>query len=107
LRFLPNIGNILQQWNYPIDVIIVGFSYQQVVDAPVIIEKLNEDPDFQKLQTMFSWLNNIAREVVFSPVGYVDTGLVPYMETLKRQIVDNTDLSKFRSPLWVRLFVLC
>jgi hypothetical protein len=50
---------------------------------------------------MFSSLSDIAREVVFSPVGHIDTGLVHYMDILKRQVLGNGDLSKLRSPLWV------
>lgn len=76
-----------------------------VVDPPIIMAKLSQDPDYQKLQTTFSSLAGIAREVVFSPVGHVDTGLSPYLEILKRQLVGNRDLSKFRSPLWILKFI--
>jgi hypothetical protein len=49
---------------------------------------------------MFASLASIAREVILLPIGHLESGLSPFADIWQRQILNNEDLNKFRSPLW-------
>ncbi|KAI6177847.1 hypothetical protein M3Y97_00951900 [Aphelenchoides bicaudatus] len=50
------------------------------------------------MQTFYTELSKIATEVVFVPIGHIETGVNPLLKILRRQLYENEDLEMFHVP---------
>ncbi|KAI6231925.1 hypothetical protein M3Y95_00432900 [Aphelenchoides besseyi] len=91
-RLRDDLITILAAWHHPIDVIIVAHGYLYPTDPPISVSQITDDPHFIELQTLYSRLSSLAREVVLVPQVQFETGITAHMTVLQRRILYGEDV---------------
>ncbi|KAI6209823.1 hypothetical protein M3Y96_00262100 [Aphelenchoides besseyi] len=91
-KFRDDLITILAAWHHPIDVIIVAHGYLYPTDPPISVLQITDDPHFIELQTLYSRLSSLAREVVLVPQVQFETGITAHMTVLQRRILYGEDV---------------
>lgn len=96
---------ILKAWNEPIDIIFAGIEYFNFLN-PKIVYPLKNDDYFTSMQTFYSSLNDIARDLVFLPEIHMDWSLEPFAQILQKRIYFEQDLHLFQQTTQVCFYYL-
>ncbi|KAI6212784.1 hypothetical protein M3Y94_00069600 [Aphelenchoides besseyi] len=81
---------ILREFNYPIDILIVGQCYDNS-DPPLDSRNITQDSIYREMITFYVELSKIAREIVLIPGVQFDS-------ILHRNLVLNENMKMFRLP---------
>jgi hypothetical protein len=85
----------LNQWTEPIDIIINVFSYRYFINPPFDVENMHNDVYFQEMQTYFTKLSKIAREVVLIPDIQMYWPIAPTTQHIQQRLHFDRDLELF------------
>ncbi|KAI6174810.1 TPT domain-containing protein [Aphelenchoides bicaudatus] len=97
--YLDDMFKILRMWHHRIDIILVAQAFLIENDLPFTDDQINNDNLYQEMQAFYMGLSKIAAEVVFVPIGHIETGVNPLLKILRRQLYENDDLNMFRVPI--------
>jgi hypothetical protein len=95
---------ILRNWSEPIDIIVAGIEYFNFLD-PIIANPISNDTYFNSMQTFFSHLNDIARDLVFVPKMHMDWNVEPFAQVLQKRLFFGQNLHLFQQRFQVDFII--
>ncbi|KAI6198833.1 hypothetical protein M3Y96_00561300 [Aphelenchoides besseyi] len=88
---------ILEQWKYPIDILIIGLTYGAPDTEPY--DQIENDPIYRNLEKDLAALSAVARDVVMLPNVQLMTGIDSYISKWRNKISNKESLDGFNLPI--------